>query len=215
MDLRGFDISSEDNQMMTPRSNISIDTNFSQTPGAKIESLRQPEVSTSVNLRKRVLAAINHEIPNAVPGHFLNIDDVRPYFKHYGFKNRQQLLEHFQIGIRRVRPNYRKPVNEPWAEHMLFDDLKPISFFGTSGGTTVYDEVIEHRPFHDVETLDKIEAYPWPQSTEDWNFNVVPEIIDSYQGKYATMIGAWNPVLCQVYDFFSMEKTLINLCLRQ
>lgn len=167
-----------------------------------------------MNQRDRVLTAIKHDLPDGIPGHLLNIDDVRPYLEFFGFQTRQELLDHFQIGIRRVRPDYKKPVNEPWAKYMLFDDLKPISFFGTSGGSTVYDEVIEHRVFHDAEDVSEIDAYNWPDSTDDWDFDVVPAIIDDYGGRYATMIGAWNPVWCQVYDFFSMEKTLENIHLR-
>ena len=146
-----------------------------------------------------------------VPGNFLNIDVIQPYLDHFGLEDREQLLQEFNIGFRRVRPNYSKPVDEPWAEGRLFDDLQPLSFFGTSGGVTAYDEVIEHRPFYDAETVDEVEAYPWPTSIEDWDFSVVPGRIDSHEQKFATMIGYWNPVLCQLFDFFGMEKTLINL----
>ena len=66
------------------------------------------------------------------------------------------------------------------------------------------------RPFADVESLSKIDAYPWPD-VDVWDFEAVSRAIEGRQDRFAIMLGGWNPVFCTVLDFFGVEHGLIAM----
>jgi uroporphyrinogen decarboxylase len=68
-------------------------------------------------------------------------------------------------------------------------------------------------PFYSVETVGEIDSYSWPDP-DNWDFSRIEDKIDKYNGAYAIMLGSWNPILDQVFDFFSMDKAMMFLHLR-
>jgi uroporphyrinogen decarboxylase len=167
--------------------------------------------------RQRILTVFKHQLPDKVPVHFINIDDIRPYLDHLGLKDREELTRHLDLGIRRIWPVYRRDMSAEDRDRLstgLYDDFKPLSPFGTSGGGESYSaEAAYPHPFAHAESVSEIEAYPWPDP-DDWDYSCIEPAIDAFHQEFAIMLGSWNPVFDQVLDFFSMDTALINLHLR-
>jgi hypothetical protein len=167
--------------------------------------------------RQRILTVFRHGQPDKVPTHFINIDDIRPFLERLGLKDRQELARHFDLGIRRVWPEYRKEMSAEDRDRLntgLYDDFKPLSPFGTSGGGESYSaEAGFPHPFAGAQSVSDIEAFAWP-NPDDWDYSGIEAAIDGFHGEYAIMLGSWNPVFDQVLDFFSMDTALMNLHLR-
>lgn len=166
--------------------------------------------------RERILTVIEHNLPDRVPLHFINIDEIAPYLELYGAKDREELADRIGICIKRIWPDYRKELSEDEANRLntgLYEDFKPIGLFGTSGGVDSYSSEAGHKmPFENIKTVKDIEDYPWPDQ-DDWDFTQIEEKIDKYNSRYAIMMGSWNPILDQVFDFFSMDRAMEYLYL--
>ncbi len=170
-----------------------------------------------MTFRQRILTTINHDLPDRIPAHFINIDEISPYLEYYSLKNKEELADRLGVCIRRIWPDYKKELSEEEANRLntgLYEDLKPIGFFGTSGGVDSYSAEAGHKmPFSDIQTLKEIENYSWPDP-DDWDFSKISTKIDKYENQYAVMLGSWNPILDQVFDFFSMDKAMEYLYLK-
>ncbi|MCL2813831.1 MAG: hypothetical protein FWD23_04450 [Oscillospiraceae bacterium] len=152
-----------------------------------------------MNYRERILAAINHELPDHVPAHVIVIDDIAPFLSHLGFDDWETLYDYLGIGMRQTGAGY--------------SNTKPgVNHFGTSGGGSDYSTSTFEIPFAGVESTDEIEKYDWPKA-ENCVFDHIPPFLEKYRGKYATMINGWNPIFCQVLDLFGMENALTRICL--
>jgi uroporphyrinogen decarboxylase len=167
--------------------------------------------------RDRILTVFRHEVPDRVPLHFINIDDIRPYLERLGLKDREELALRFDIGIRRIWPRYRREMSDADRDRLatgLYDDFKPISPFGTSGGGETYSAQGDYpHPFAEADSIRDIERFPWPDP-DDWDCGGIESAIDALGGRYAIMLGSWSPVFDQVLDFFSMDQALVNIRLR-
>ena len=167
--------------------------------------------------RERILSAIHHEIPDQIPIHFINIDEIGPYLEHFAVEDKEELADVLGICIKRVWPEYKKELSEVEANRLstgLYEDFKPIGLFGTSGGGDSYSIAAGNpMPFYDVETVEEIESYDWPDP-DNWDFSRIEEKIDNLEGEYAVMLGSWNPILDQVFDFYSMDRAMMHLHLR-
>lgn len=164
-----------------------------------------------ITYRQRIILAIRHELPDSIPVHFINIDDISPYLKYFNLENKEELADRLGVCVRRIWPDYKKELSEEEANRLstgLYEDMKPIGLFGTSGGIDSYSSKAGHSmPFINVKTLKEIENYSWP-NPDDWDFSRISEKIDNYNNRYAIMLGSWNPILDQVFDFFSMERAM-------
>ncbi len=167
--------------------------------------------------RQRILATINHELPDEIPTHFINIDEISPYLQHYNLVTKEELADEIGVCIRRIWPDYKKELSEVEANRLntgLYEDLKPIGLFGTSGGVDSYSAEAGHAiPFFDIKTVKEIENYTWP-NPDDWDFSKINDKIEKYNNRYAIMLGSWNPIFDQVFDFFSMDKAMEYLYLQ-
>ncbi|TFG59139.1 MAG: hypothetical protein E4H36_14370, partial [Spirochaetales bacterium] len=167
--------------------------------------------------RERLLRVMNHELPDEVPAHFINIDDITPYLAYYKAADKEELADKLGVCIRRIWPDYRKELSEAEANRLstgLYEDFKPLGLFGTSGGADSYSiESGNPMPFYRIESTKEIDAYSWPDP-DDWDFSRVAAKIDRYGNRYAIMLGSWNPILDQVFDLFSMDKALMYFYLR-
>lgn len=165
-----------------------------------------------MNPRERILTVIKHEIPDQIPAHALNIDDIRPYLKYLNLKDKYELADYFGMCIKRVWPDYSEPAVESDLIP-LFDDAKPLTPFGTSGTGGGYNKSTNVlRTFENTEDVKEIEQYNWPDINK-WDFSPVKKRIEEYKGKYAIMVGSWNPIVCQLFDFFGMENCMVNMYL--
>jgi uroporphyrinogen decarboxylase len=167
--------------------------------------------------RERILTVFRHGLPDKVPIHFINIDDIGPYLRRFGLNDREELACRLDIGIRRIWPVYRKQMSAADQERLntgLYDDFKPLSPFGTSGGGETYSAQADYaHPFEDVDSVRDIERHPWPDP-DDWDYSGVAAAIQALRGRYAVMLGSWSPIFDQVLDFFSMDRALMNVRLR-
>jgi uroporphyrinogen decarboxylase len=170
-----------------------------------------------LNKKERLLTALNHKLPDQVPIHFINIDDISPYLEMYDAADKEELADRLGVCIRRIWPEYRDVLSEKEAGRLstgLYEDFKPIGLFGTSGGADSYSIMSGNpMPFYEVETVREVEEYPWPDP-DNWDFSTIEEKILRYNDKYAIMLGSWNPILDQVFDFFSMDRAMEYLYLR-
>src|SRR5680860_1667947 len=97
--------------------------------------------------RERILAVIKHELPDRIPTHFINIDDISPYLQYYNLTDKEDLADKIGVCIRRIWPDYKKVLSEEEASRLntgLYEDLKPIGLFGTSGGVDSYSNNAGH-----------------------------------------------------------------------
>jgi uroporphyrinogen decarboxylase len=167
--------------------------------------------------RERILATIKHELPDKIPTHFINIDEISPYLQYYNLADKEDLADKIGVCIRRIWPDYKKALSEEEANRLntgLYEDLKPIGLFGTSGGVDSYSAKAGHLiPFANIKTAKEIEKYKWPDP-DDWDFSKISDKIDKYNNQYAIMLGSWNPIFDQVLDFFAMDKAMEYLCLQ-
>jgi len=161
--------------------------------------------------RQRILKTINHELPDRIPVHFINIDDISPYLKHFGLKNKEELADELGVCIRRIWPDYKKELSPEEQNRLntgLYEDMKPIGLFGTSGGVDSYSSEAGHEmPFRNIDSIKEIEKYNWPDP-EDWDFSKIEDKITKYNNGYAIMLGSWNPILDQVFDFFALDRAM-------
>ncbi len=171
----------------------------------------------SISKRQRILLTIKHELPDLIPVHFINIDDISPYLKFFNLKNKDELADRLNVCIKRIYPDYKKQLSELEANRLdtgLYEDMKPIGLFGTSGGIDSYSPQAGHlMPFANIKKIKEIQNYNWP-NPDDWDFSQIRKKIDKYNNEYAIMLGSWNPILCQVFDFFGMEKAMEYLYLK-
>lgn len=155
-----------------------------------------------MNSRERVLASINHKIPDRIPVHTISIDNPKPFLEHLGLENYEALLKYLNIDVRSVSPISKNP---------LINDCI-ISPFGTSGGFSDYSANTFKRPFDKAETIKEIENYIWPD-VEEWDFNGFRIMMEKYESPYAIMASSWNPIFDQILDLFGMENALVNMCI--
>lgn len=161
--------------------------------------------------RERILTSIDHKIPNLVPAHALNIDDINPYLLYLGLKDKEELCDYLGICVRRVWPKFQLP-------HTVYMDTGlheegVITVFGTAGGAVSYSKGVDDpRPFQNAETVAQIEESDlWP-SPDWWDYSDLNQKCEDVARRgYAVILGHWMPVLCQVFDFFGMEETMIRM----
>ena len=112
--------------------------------------------------KERVLAAINHEEPDRVPIQvYLTPEIHRKLVDHFGTED---ILPILGVDLRHVGPRY---IGEP---RQVPEGCDQVDEWGTGYktvqyGTGAYTEAA-YLPLAELETLDDVEAYPWPTADQ-------------------------------------------------
>ena len=124
-----------------------------------------------MDARQRVELAISHQEPDRVPIDFWATTSVTArLMEHFGFTDREQLLEHFDVDFRYIEgPKYVGPepevredgsVEDHWGVPRVRVDV------GSGSQASVYQEVIDF-PLRDAKSVEEVRHYAkWP--SPDW-----------------------------------------------
>ena len=166
-----------------------------------------------MNSKERVRAAINHRQPDQVPAAFEAVGTVwDKLLRHFGFQEQEQLLQHWQIDIRGVGPDYIGPEQRRWQDPN--GTWITENFWGTQTksvwtGQEFHGHAVYH-PLDDAETLADLDRYAWP--SPDWfDYDSVKRKLEQQADK-ATIIGHEGPfqVACNLR---SMDKLMVDMAL--
>jgi hypothetical protein len=118
-----------------------------------------------------------------------------------GLKTDEELRVRFGDDFRRVFSRYAGPALP------LSPGATCRTIFGVERAGFGYGQPLTH-PLASA-TLDKVEAYPWPNP--DWmDVSHIPSEAASYRREYAILGGEWSPFWHDLIDLLGME----NLCLK-
>lgn len=186
-----------------------------------------------MDLREQILATLDGAEIFPVPfdiwegGIYPNL--AADLCRHYCLaeNDHEGLLQSLGAAIRWGGPAYTGPAlsEAPLDVPAAFPHKKITrNVWGTLRGIESYTSVVE-RPMAGVETVEEVEAYPWP--SPDWFdygrlgwFTVAADDylpVAQWAAKHenvARLVGGWNPVFSRVMDLFGMEQGLMNLAAR-
>ena len=75
---------------------------------------------------------------------------------------------------------------------------------GVVGDGSSYAEDMGYRPLQNVQSIDEVYAYDWP-NPEHFDYST----IESQCDEYATRGSSWVPIFCQACDMCGMETSSI------
>lgn len=173
--------------------------------------------------RDRIIKAISHKQPQIVPINLEGIYDEDRWYKRFNTSDKIELREKLDLDIQSVRPVYTGPQS---TKGLTIWGTPLEEIYGASG--IGYGSGREY-PLYNAESTYDIDKYYWPDAS-DFNYSIMVEVIKELpsnrairiDGKYGiategkisrkqTQSGPWVPLVCTLFDLFSMEKTLINL----
>lgn len=146
--------------------------------------------------RERALAAIRHELPDRVPISWICVEDTASLLDYLGLNR--------CLGIQGINEYFGSDIQ------MVGAGSPGISLFGNSGSQSPYGSDESNKPFRDVETVEEIERFSWPD-IRSLDFDSCGAALDAIHPEYAVAVGNWTSVFCEVCDFFGMENTLIHM----
>ncbi|PHV71696.1 hypothetical protein CS063_03805 [Sporanaerobium hydrogeniformans] len=156
--------------------------------------------------KERVRRAIQHQRPDRIPAAFEAVDPVvEKLMNHYGYTDREQLFERFNIDTRYVSPKYIGPELKVYTDPQGREVRQ--TFWGFEETFTVLDGdkygTTTFFPLEHVETIEDVEAFNWPSA--DWfDYEDLKEQCKRYQDK-AIVVGHEGPFQIVTY-LISMEK---------
>lgn len=165
-----------------------------------------------MNSRERVLTAMNHVRPDRVPINFRSVDTVADRMEHYYSKSHQELLEYLQVDFREVIPPYTGPAFPKDSNGNFFDE------WGVRRKEVVTDRsrdvFVDYSPLADVEDLDEIRNYPWPD-VDAYDYSCLETMCREFDGYAISGPGlfaeGYHGVFHQLTYLFGMEQAMMNL----
>ena len=136
--------------------------------------------------RERVLAALNHEQPDAVPSEYFGTPEIEDaLLKHFGVDSHDALLTCLGTDLRMVEPDYIGPELKTF-EDGSFEDIWGVIKAPMQNEFGAYNES-SYLPFEEMTTLEQVAAHRWP--SPDWyDYSSLPEKCRQYEG-YAVYLG--------------------------
>lgn len=162
-----------------------------------------------MNLRDRALAAMNHELPDAVPAHHMFFEAMEDYVRKSPYENAAALLDAWEVGAYRlgfVGPQWNGPMKTNAKG-------EPLDYFGCDMETfnTPFNDRIR-RPLSHAETVADVENYDWPDPMHA-DFSPMRAPLEA-QTNYLRVWGTWQPVFCRLSMLFGMERTMMHMALK-
>lgn len=155
--------------------------------------------------KERVIAALNHSIPDRIPAYAISID-IPGLAQKLGFKTNEQLYKHLGFDLRTVLPRY---IGGP--ERSEGTRAFECFFFNKDGGAS-YSDTLCSRPLQYAQSVRDVECYSWPDP-KWWDYGYINKGINEISEGAAIIVDGWNPVFCQLMKLFGMETCLMNLVL--
>jgi uroporphyrinogen decarboxylase len=156
-----------------------------------------------MNSRERVLATLEHEIPDRTPCWCGASEEFWDKAKIELDLDDEGLFQRFGDDFRRVYATYSGP--EFTFKH---ENATSQSVFGIERDGLGYGQPLTHPLSH--ATLTDIHDYAWPDP--DWmDVSRIKEEARLHNGKYAILGGDWSPFWHDAIDFLGMENFFIKM----
>jgi len=161
-----------------------------------------------VNSKERVLCSLAWQEPDRVPIQTYLTPEIHERLRQH-FAGRD-ILECLGVDFRNVMPRFTGTIKPP-AGDVHFDiwgaGYKPI----THGAGGTYQESII-RPLADLETLDDVENYPWPDPAGDFDYSGIEAACDKLHDYAVCCEGAGTPdILNGVSRGRGMTEAMIDI----
>lgn len=152
--------------------------------------------------KERVLKTFRFEKPDMIPVDFCADETVyNALVKDLGLNNTLELLEHFEIDFRWVRPK--------WIGAPLIDEKGcHRDYFGSVRVGDGYGYNVTP-PLAHAKTIADVEAFPWP-TCDMFDYSVIDEQCEKF-GQYALFGGQWGGPFTQACDLVGTEKFLLMM----
>lgn len=159
--------------------------------------------------RERVLAALRHEIPDAIPAHVRNVVDWERHAAYFGVTTLGELKDRLGETIFFYVPayTYTQPPALP-GEHS--PSLPPAIWGVPEEMAGTYSDVVP-RPLASAMTVADVDAYAWPcVSAGAWDWAGMRQCLLTDE-THARMSPGWTPVFSRLCELFGMEQAMVNL----
>ena len=182
--------------------------------------------------RERVLNAVNHIEPESTPVRLSGIANPTPWFQRFGVTNYFALCDRLGLDFAEANPVYQGSNVEKGLS--IWGNKYDYAYSDGSG----YSSQREDYPLSNAVSLDQVERYSWPTSSE-FDYQSPAEVLRSEPNKarmikavYVTRIASlanedlvrgntpadgkkagfdWIPLLCTLFNLFGFENTLLRL----
>ncbi|MFW6189622.1 MAG: uroporphyrinogen decarboxylase family protein [Planctomycetota bacterium] len=163
----------------------------------------------SMRPKERVLTCLRWEEPDRPPVQIYMTPEIRDRLRaHFG----GDPLEALEVDFRTVGPEWKGPVKEP-RDGIRYDIWGAGYRRVEHGEGGVYEEAVE-LPLADLETLQDVEEYPWPDPG-DYDYSGIPEQCERYADYAVCLGGAGSPdIVNGVSRGRSMQRVLMDVALR-
>ena len=157
--------------------------------------------------KERVLYTLSKKKVDRVPVNFCAVPGVvNNLLSELGFDTRDQLLEYFEVDMRRIGAY-------SWGTFESSEsDLE--GYRTNMWGVKIKEEKAEEGksriigPFDDSTAVEDVHAHNWPD-IKNLDFTEVYELCDQYYDKYVTYGSPWAPFFHDVGDMFGQENFLV------
>lgn len=157
--------------------------------------------------RERVLAVLEHRIPDRIPVWCgASPEFVAKARKYLGVRSDEEVYLRFRDDFRRVYSRYCGP--EQFDPVKNAENGSRMNVFGVTRKGEGYG-VPANTPLKDA-TLEDVENYPWP-SAEWIDVSHIREDALKYGGEYAILGGEWCPFFHDLLDLLGMEDALVKM----
>jgi uroporphyrinogen decarboxylase len=155
----------------------------------------------SMTGRERVLAAVNHELPDRVPVHVMGFDAIGPFCDRFGLDGVDDLRQALGLDVVWITPSYVGP-----------EIAEGLSYWGTHNiaDNAGYSQSRQHNPLATATTPAEVESFPWP-SPNDFDYQSLRKNAEIIGERAAGLNLGWEPVFCRVLDLFGMEAGMMAM----
>ena len=168
--------------------------------------------------KERILKAINHVQPDTTPVRFTGFEDIERWLQHFHVENAYDLMEKLgvdtcSVPLTPTGPNVERGLSI-WGTPAITGGYKGIGYSKERGA----------HPLLNAKSVGDIERFAWP-NPDDFDYRITDQIrqmvVDractvglmfvSAQSSSTSQEAAWIPLICNLYELFGFEETLIRL----
>ena len=158
--------------------------------------------------RERVMAALAHRVPDAIPAHVRNIIGWERHAAYFGVKALGGLKDLLGETIVSFVPAYVRSA-PPLSPEEHSHGLPAIWGIPREMEGTYTDSV--PRPLAGATTVADVDAYAWPSASESaWDFSGMRERLLADE-VHARLSPTWMPLFSRLCELFGMEQAMVYL----
>lgn len=160
-----------------------------------------------MNSKERALRIINHQEADRIAIDFWAVDEaLEKLLEHFGFKCKEQLLKEFEVDFRQSPTCFQDlgPLKWDKSDKTVYYNMWGVGKSCKWGGTSIY------HPLKDVQTIDDVKDYPWP-NPDDIDVDAFVSYCDTFYRDYCIYGGMWGPIFYIGYELMGMENFLITM----